>query len=354
MKKHIIFTGGGTGGHVYPALAIIEQLIDLGYRISWIGSKKGIEYRIVHPDINFYSIPCGKLRRYFSILNFIDLFKIIGGFIGSLYILIRIKPDLIFSKGGYVTVPPIIASRILKIKSMTHESDYTPGLATRINSRFVNKILVPYENTKEYISHVYRNKVVVSGNPVRKNFFNADKNNGLEIMGFNNNDPIILVIGGSLGAKEINDVVLQSKDRLISKYNIYHQMGEKNYVAIKEDKYKTVPFINSNMADIIKGADLIISRSGAGSVWEFATVGTPSLLIPLIEGSRGDQLLNAQYFTDKGVSMILKGNDVTSNNLLSVISNYFNNTKNSMNRNIQEIKMNNCTKGIVKLIEENI
>ena len=353
MKNHIVFTGGGTGGHVYPALAIIEILRVEGYKISWIGSKKGIEYKIINNlGIDFYSIPSGKLRRYFSFRNFIDIFKISLGFLSSILLLIKLKPDLIFSKGGYVTVPPIVAAKIVKIKSITHESDFDPGLATRINSRFVNKILVPYNETKELISARYRNKVLVTGNPVRKEFFNPNGDKGLEAMGLKNDKPIILVLGGSLGAKQINDLILSDIDYLSSQYYIYHQMGEGNFIESKNKNYISTPFITDNMADIIKAADIVISRSGAGAIWEFVTVGTPSLLIPLSVGSRGDQLRNAEYFRKKGTSLILDGVEVNGNSLRDMLDDYFFNLKNEMEFATKKLGAENCAKKITDVIKE--
>lgn len=326
MNKHIVFTGGGTGGHVYPALSIIEILKDEGYKISWIGSKNGIEYQIISKEnIDFYSIPCGKLRRYFSLRNFIDFFKIFFGFIKSIYLLKRLNPDCLFSKGGYVTVPPVIASKLLKVKSITHESDFDLGLATRINSRFVNKILLPYSETMDYLPSSAKIKAIVTGNPVRKAFYNSNPRVGKEIMGFKNNKPIILVIGGSLGAKQINDLMFESKDDIEAIFNVYHQMGNKNFVKVDEESYKTVPYIHDSISDIISASAIVVSRSGAGSLWEFSTIGKGMILIPLEVGSRGDQIKNANYFKDKGAAIVLTGKNVNKtflvNSLKKVIDN---------------------------------
>lgn len=352
MKKHIVFTGGGTGGHVYPALAVIEKLNKYGYKISWIGSRKGIEYKIIsNKGIDFYSIPCGKLRRYFSLRNFVDLFKIFFGFIKSLILLKKLKADLIFSKGGYVTVPPIVAAKFLKIRSVTHESDFDPGLATRLNSKFVENIYVPYKETKEMFSQPIKDKVKVTGNPVRNDFFKPDKEKGLKVMGFKDKKPVILVLGGSLGAKEINDLMLSCKDELTKKYSVYHQMGEKNFTEINEDHYITKPFIHENMADIIKAADIVISRSGAGAIWEFITVGTPSILIPLTAGSRGDQLRNANYFKEKGVAFVLHGKDVVKDNLLSILEEFFyDGNKYKMEEKAKELGRTDCAENICSLL----
>lgn len=355
MKKHIVFTGGGTGGHVYPAVAIIDILKNEGYKISWFGSKSGIEYSIIKElNIDFYSIPCGKLRRYFSFKNFIDLFKISFGLLKSLLLLIKLKPDAIFSKGGYVTVPPIVASKILKIKSFTHESDFDPGLATRINSKFVNYIFIPYSESKKYFKQSIHNKITVTGNPVRSNFFSPDRDNGLKIMNFKNKKPIILVLGGSLGAKEINDLIIENHDSISQDFNIYHQMGQKNYIEADKESYKTVPYIK-NMADILSASSIIISRSGAGAIWEFITVGKPMILIPLIKGSRGDQLKNANYFSEKKAAYILSGEDVIGNNL-KVLLNKLSKSEiyEEMSYNSMELGKENCAENICRLIKEKL
>lgn len=355
MKKHIIFTGGGTGGHVYPAIALIDILKKDGYTISWIGSKSGIEYPIIKElNIDFYSIPCGKLRRYFSFRNFLDLFKISFGLLKSLLILAKLKPDAIFSKGGYVTVPPIVASKLLKIKSFTHESDFDPGLATRINSKFVDHIFIPYIESKEFFNKALHNKLTVTGNPVRGNFFNPSKDNGTKIMGFKNDKPTVLVLGGSLGAKEINDLILNNNDIISSNFNIYHQMGKKNYVEINKESYKTVPYIQ-NMADIISSATIVISRSGAGAIWEFITLGKPMILIPLTKGSRGDQLKNASYFEEKKAAYVLAGDDVNSKNLMALLENLSDkDVLDELTLNSTKLGKVNCAENICKIIKEKV
>ena len=352
--KRVVFTGGGTGGHVYPAIALIERLKSEGYDISWIGSKSGIEYQIISKlGIKFHSVPSGKLRRYFSLLNFIDLFKISAGFIASFFILIRLKPDLIFSKGGYVTVPPLFIGHLLGIKTFTHESDYSPGLATRINSKFADKIFVPYPETKEFFTSPIKEKVVVTGNPVRSDFYSPDKEIGQKIMGFENSKPILLVLGGSLGAKEINDLILTSKSDLLEKYNIFHQMGDKNYIKSDSEGYVSIPFIKENMAHIIKAADLVISRAGAGFIWEFITVGKPALLIPLIVGSRGDQVLNAEYFSKLGMVKVLQGEDVKKEKLLAELDHFFNVSKADMEQAIESFT-EDAAENICSIIKEHV
>jgi UDP-N-acetylglucosamine--N-acetylmuramyl-(pentapeptide) pyrophosphoryl-undecaprenol N-acetylglucosamine transferase len=211
-KIKAVFTGGGTGGHVYPGLAVIEALIESGaYKpseIAWIGNKKGIERRIIEKaGYNFISIPAGKLRRYFSLKNFTDIFKVIGGVFKSFFVLARLKPDFVFSKGGFVTVPPILAARVLRIRCATHESDATPGLATKINSRFVNMVFTAYDSTAGMISKKDGMQIIVSGNPVRKEIKIGDVEKGRSFAGISDSKKIMLVLGGSLGAKQVNDLI---------------------------------------------------------------------------------------------------------------------------------------------------
>lgn len=357
MKKTIAFTGGGTGGHVYPALAVLEKFNDNEYEFFWVGSKKGIEARIIgNLGMTFYSIPSGKLRRYFSLQNIIDVFKVGFGFLSSLALFIRKRPDVLFSKGGFVTVPPVIAARLLKIPVITHESDYDPGLATKINSRFADKILVPYEDTVKNFSASLRDRVIVTGNPVRKDFFTPDREKGLKTLGADGSKPVVLVLGGSLGAKKINDLIAESLSELVKEYYVVHQMGDKNYTPSDINNYHSVPFFHEDMAHIIAAADIVISRSGAGAVWEFVTVATPSVLIPLKSGSRGDQILNAEYFKKKGTSAVLDEDSVHKEELLSCLNDILGDSqkKEAMKNCCMVFKSVNSADKISKLIEEEI
>lgn len=350
MNKSIFFTGGGTGGHVYPALSIIHYLKKEGYKITWIGSKSGIEYKIIkNENIRFISIPSGKLRRYFSIQNFVDLFKITAGFIKSFFIMLKERPGVVFSKGGYVTVPPVLTASILRIPTITHESDMSPGLATRINSRFVNKILLPYNETVKYFNESKKSKIVVTGNPLRDDFYKTDSSHGCQLMDFKDNKPILLILGGSLGAKEVNDLISSSLDELLKEYNIYHQMGADNYIESTIEGYKTVPYISEGISDIIAGASVVISRSGAGAVWEMATAGTPTIYIPLKAGSRGDQSLNAAYATEKRWGHIL--DSVTPKGLLEVLS-IINECRDVMIESMEELKRVRSSITITNIIKE--
>lgn len=325
MKKKVLFTGGGTGGHVYPALAIIERLKSEENDVLWLGSSKGMEKKILdRTDIPFFSIPCGKLRRYFSFQNFTDLFKIAGGLIKSLYVLHKIKPDLLFSKGGFVSVPPVMAARILNIPIFTHDSDIIPGLATRINARFASKILVSSEESRKFFPTTIQEKIVVTGNPVRQELFQGDSQKGREFIGAEIDKPVILIMGGSLGAEQINNLIYDNLEELTKRYFLIHQTGEKNFRGIEREGYFGVPYINDELSHLFALSDLAISRAGASLIWEIASAGLPSILIPLVAGSRGEQTRNAESFESRGCSVVLTG-EISSETFVDTIVNIIDN-----------------------------
>jgi len=307
MNKTVVFTGGGTAGHVYPGLSVAEALSkkDNGIRIVWIGSSKGMEAEIVREaGLEFIGIPSGKLRRYFSVKNFFDLFRIAAGLIKAYRVMRKLKPDLVFSKGGFVSVPPVTAAGLLKIPVFSHESDLTPGLATRINSRFSEKILVSYEQTLKFFPS---GNAVVAGNPVRAAIYRADGVNGRKLADAGDKK-IILVIGGSQGALQINLLIQELARELVKDFVIIHQMGSFSFKQSTLEGYMTRDFIRAELPDFIAASDLIISRAGASTLWETASLGKPAILIPLGSGSsRGDQGKNAEVFREAGASVVLDG-----------------------------------------------
>ena len=300
-KIVIVFAGGGTGGHIYPGIAIADELKknsneSTKIEIHWIGNSKGMDSAIIEKNLLssggsifcFHGIPCGKLRRYFSLKNFTDFFKIFAGFIKSFFILKKIKPDFLFSKGGFVSVPPCAAAAILKIPYFTHECDFTPGLATRINSKKASKILISYEETKNYFSSFQKGKCVVTGNPVRPAFYNDSSEAGKKFLGIDNGckKNILLILGGSLGANQINNLVIECLDELKKDFIVVHQTGKKfaqenpDIMSSGDDSYKPYEFIFNEMVSVIQSADIIISRAGANSLWECAVCSKPMILIP--------------------------------------------------------------------------
>lgn len=326
MKKiesqPIAFTGGGSGGHVYPAKPIIDRLLeDQPHSLYWIGSSNGIEKEIVEGwVIPFKGIPSGKLRRYFSWQNFTDIFKILAGFFVARGILKKNPPLYLFSKGGFVSVPPVLAAKSLGIPTYTHDSDVTPGLATRINSRVVRKIFLPYEKSLKYTSSKFRYKTVVSGNPVRPEFFTGDPQEGRDYLKVPNNLPILLVLGGSLGASHINSLVEESLDELTKFCFVVHQTGTLNFTPLERENYHRAPFFLDELYSIMAAASGALSRSGAGSIWELSASKTPMLLLPLGACSRGDQAYNAQVFEESGAAKILNEKTLTSIELVEQVS----------------------------------
>ena len=347
MWKKIAFTGGGTAGHIFPGLAVCDELKSLSkeqnqeLQIFWIGNSRGMDKKIVESACGpegvsadkFYGIPSGKLRRYFSFQNFLDLFKIFAGFVKSFFILLKIKPDVLFSKGGFVSVPPCLAARLLKIPVFTHECDFSVGLANRINCKSAKKMLLSYEETKKFLGAVQKEKAVVTGNPVRPVFYKTDAAIGKKFLGLEDNGenkkPVLLVLGGSSGAKQINTLVKDSIDFLCTHFTVVHQTGLLNtnsdeVEALKskyKDSYKPYQFIYDEMPHVVACSDLILSRAGANSIWECADKKKPMILVPLCgNGTRGDQVDNAEYFENAGCAKVLLGEKATKDYLEESLS----------------------------------
>lgn len=336
----VAFTGGGTGGHIYPGLAVADELKNIAKEnnkelsIIWIGCSKGMDKNIVEKGMgsdgkaiadSFYGIPSGKLRRYLSWQNFTDLFRIVGGYFSARKVLRKTKPAVLFSKGGFVSVPPCLAAKHLGIPVFTHECDFTLGLANRLNFKSAKTMFVSYEETKKRLGQADQNRVVVTGNPVRPVFYQADGKKGLEFLGINNPEkPVLLVLGGSSGAKQINELVWDNLDWLCQNFIVVHQTGlvnnnENQEKSLKEkygENYKPFAFIYNEMPDVVASCDVILSRAGANSIWEAAVLSKPSVLVPLCgSGTRGDQVDNAKFFEENGSALVLLGDKANSENL---------------------------------------
>jgi UDP-N-acetylglucosamine--N-acetylmuramyl-(pentapeptide) pyrophosphoryl-undecaprenol N-acetylglucosamine transferase len=320
MRECIVVTGGGTGGHVYPVLAVLEELPSI--RVVWIGSGSQLERRILEGRrLRYYGIPTGKLRRYFSLRNIVDLFKIVAGFFVSLLILLREKPKLVFSKGGYVSVPPVAAARLLGIPSLTHESDLRPGLATRINTRFVDRVLVSFPGSDRYFDERFRGKVIHTGNPIRKILLSGDAQKGRALFGCPANRRLLLVLGGSLGAASINRLVLGALESLRMDCFVVHQLGSGQFDKSNvQSNYYPAAYFHDDLAHAFAAADLVLCRAGANTLWELAALGKPSVLIPLPRGSsRGDQIENADFFAEAGAAIVLQQEGLTPDRLAEVV-----------------------------------
>ena len=308
MKPCIIVTGGGTGGHVFPALAVAEELVrqhDL--RLVWIGATRGMERAIVRRwGMEYRGSPAGKLRRYLSLENIRDIFRTLAGIGRSIAELRRLKPVAVFSKGGFVSVPPVLAAGWLGIPVISHESDYDPGLATKINLRFSRKVCVAYQESLRFYA---KGKAVWTGNPVRAEIFRGRAEEGRRLLGFSAADPrpILFVQGGSLGARQINGLVDAGFDQLVKRFRIVHQRGEGDWR--RSDiaaSYHSRPSFAAEYPHILAAADLVLSRAGAGSLWEMGVLAKPGVLVPLDGGSRGDQLRNADLCQRHGCCTVFR------------------------------------------------
>jgi len=322
MADCIVFTGGGTAGHVFPALAVLDSLAEQRHaRVVWIGSSSGMEREILgRRGIPYYGIPSGKLRRYLSLRNLTDLFLILAGILASLFILLKERPVFIFSKGGYVSVPPLLAARLLRVPAFTHESDLNPGLATRINSRLCEKVLVSFAETAEYFPPALRGKVVHTGNPVRPALLAGDPRTGRELVGCPPARKMLLVLGGSLGSAFLNQAVLEGLPRLTRTCFVVHQMGEEHYRPAQTAGYRPLAFLGDELPHLLAACDLVLCRAGANTLWELAALGKPAVLVPLPEqASRGDQIENARFFTARGAAVAVSEQEAGQGKLVEAV-----------------------------------
>ena len=344
MKK-IVFTGGGTGGHIYPNLAIIDDIKQKA-EIFYIGSN-GMEKEIIkNNNISFFEISSCKFKRTFSLSNLLIPFKLLKSISQAKKILKQIKPDIIFSKGGYVSLPVVIAGHSLKIPVISHESDLTLGLANKICLKFSNYMCTSFEKTAEKIGK----KGIYTGSPIRKQILNGNKLNAKKLFKNYSCNPTILIIGGSLGSKIINNTIFNSLKKLCN-FNIIHLVGKGNYTKKydKFDNYIQLEFSN-NMQDLYALSDIVISRAGSNVINEILALKKLNILIPLSkQASRGDQILNAEYFEELGYSYVIKEEDLTSTALLKAI-NYVTKNKDFYINNMKEAKNNIANDKIIKLL----
>ena len=328
-KKRIILTGGGTAGHVTPNMALIPELQKRGYEVFYVGSKEGMEKELIGSlDIPYYGISSGKLRRYFDLKNFTDPFRIQKGYHEAKKIVKDIQPDVLFSKGGFVTVPMVIAASKKKVPCILHESDISPGLANRMCIRWSKLICT---NFPETLNHLPEGKAQVTGSPIREELFQGDKQKGLKFCEFEEDKPVIMVMGGSLGSVRVNDAVREILPELLKKYQVVHLCGrDKLDASLMGTKgYMQFEYVSGELKDLMAAADMVVSRAGANAICELAALKKPNLLIPLsLEASRGDQILNAESFERQGYSYLIKEEDLTSEGLLQGIEHVMNNREN--------------------------
>lgn len=318
-SRMIVFTGGGTAGHVLPTKPVIERCQLRGDRVVFIGSKSGLERQLVEDwDVEFKDITAGKLRRYFSFENAIDAFRVPIGILQALFLLLKLKPHAVFSKGGYVAFPVVVAAWLLRIPVVAHESDLSPGLATRLCTRFVRTQCVSFGQTKTKAK-----RVVVTGTPIRAELLAGDAERAKTWLKLNSRSKVLVVVGGSLGAEAINHVVHSSIKELAQEFVVIHVCGKGNV----DENLRTVEnyfqfeYIDEHWGDVLALADVVVSRSGANALFELLSMRKPNLLIPLpLTQSRGDQIENAELAETSGWSVVLPQDQCNQQSLIAKIS----------------------------------
>ena len=350
--KQILLTGGGTAGHVTPNIALLPRLRELGYEISYMGSYDGIEKKLIEEfEIPYYGISSGKLRRYFDPKNFTDPFKVIKGYGEARSILKKLKPDVLFSKGGFVSVPVVLAARHFKIPAIIHESDMTPGLANKIAIPSATKVCCNFPETLDALPS---DKAVLTGSPIRQELLSGNKIAAMDLCGFTADKPVILVIGGSLGSVVVNKAVREALPELLKDFQIIHLCGKgKMDESLSGTKgYCQFEYIKNELRDIFALADVVISRAGANAICELLALRKPNLLIPLsAKASRGDQILNARSFERQGFSLVIEEEELTTQALIDSVHRLYTD-KGSFIDAMRNSRQQDSINTIIGLIEE--
>ncbi len=350
--KRIILTGGGTAGHVTPNIALLPKLKELDYDIHYIGTYDGIEKKLIEEyDIPYYGISSGKLRRYFDVKNFSDPFKVLKGYEQAVHIMKDLKPDVVFSKGGFVSVPVVLAAHHRKIPAIIHESDLTPGLANKIAIPAAQKVCCNFPETLQYLP---AGKAVLTGSPIRAELMNGNRIRAMELCHFTAEKKVILVVGGSTGSQFINTTVREMLPELLKYYQIIHLCGKGNLDPSLADRegYAQFEYAKKELADFFALADLVISRAGANAICEILALRIPNILIPLsANASRGDQILNARSFENQGFSHVIQEENLTGLVLKDAIAQVLENRQSYIDA-MAESKQLNSIDTIVGLIEE--
>ena len=339
-QPRIIFTGGGTAGHVTPNIALIEPLLREGWDVHYIGSSSGMEKDLIAAlgGVTYHGISTGKLRRYFSWQNFIDPFRVIKGYFQARRLIRQIQPDVIFSKGGFVSVPVVLGAG--KVPVVAHESDFSPGLSNRIASRFTDRVCVSFEDSLAYIQ---RGKGIFTGTPIRPALYAGNRERALAFTGLDGKKPVLLVMGGSLGAQKLNELVRAALPILNETFDVIHLCGRgKNDCDCVACGYTQYEYIDKELPDLFALSDIVLSRAGANSVYELLALNKPSVLVPLTSAStRGDQLLNAEYFEKKGYAVVVNQNTATTQTLVDAINHVYENRE----QFASALRKDNCSDG---------
>ncbi len=353
--KRIVLTGGGTAGHVTPNLALLPYLKEAGFEVAYIGSYDGIEKKLIEDfELPYVGISTGKFRRYLDVKNFTDPFRVIKGYSEARKFLKEYAPDVVFSKGGFVSVPVVRAAASLKIPCIIHESDMTPGLANKLCFPVAKKVCCNFPETLKLLPE---GKAVLTGTPIREELAQGSRLAGLEMCGFTANKPVIMVIGGSLGAANVNKVVRDALPQLLEKYQVVHLCGKDKLdnLLLTTPGYKQFEYLKAELKDIFAMADIVISRAGANAICELLALRKPNILIPLsAASSRGDQILNADSFAAQGFSIVLADDEnLTIDLLVEKVNELFDNRQDFYNAMDKSRQMDSIPT-IMKLIEEAI
>ena len=316
----IVLTGGGTLGHVTPHLALLPYLREKGYEIHYVGTEKGMEADRMRaePGVIYHAVQSGKLRRYFSRQNFTDPFRVIAGAFQSAHLMGRLKPDVVFSKGGFVAVPVVFGAWLHRIPVLCHESDLTPGLANKLCKPFARRFATTFPECAQALG----SKAEMTGTPLRRELFSGSREKGLQLLGFDGGKPVLLMMGGSSGAQSVNKALRAALPALTPSFDVAHICGKGNLDAALEGKpgYTQLEFLSEELPDVLACADLVLSRAGANALCEFQALGRPMLLVPYPKGaSRGDQILNARSLEKRGLCRVLLQEDMTPETLAEAV-----------------------------------
>lgn len=352
MSKRIVLTGGGTAGHVTPHLSLIPRLKEMGYEIHYIGTENGIERQMIakFPEITYHAVKSGKLRRYFSWQNFIDPFKVIWGALQSVAAIARIKPDVCFSKGGFVSVPVVVGAWLCRVPTVCHESDLTPGLANRICTKFARKVCTTFPECAKAIGE----KGVHTGTPLRPELFRGSRAAGLALAGFDGSKPVLLMTGGSLGAQSVNKCLRESLPELLPHMDVLHLCGKGNLdkALLNLKGYCQKEFLSEEMPDALAVADIVLSRAGSNTLSELLALQKPMLLVPYPLGaSRGDQIENARSYAAQGLARVLMQEDMTARTMTDGLLKLLN-EKDALLKALADYPVKDGTDAVLKLIEE--
>lgn len=351
MRK-IVLTGGGTAGHVSPNLALIPRLLQAGYEVDYIGTEKGIEREMIArvPQVHYHAVKSGKLRRYFSWQNFTDPFRVLAGAVQSARLMGKLKPDVVFSKGGFVSVPVVFGAWLHRIPVVCHESDLTPGLANKLCRPFARKFATTFPECADALGA----KAEMTGTPLRPELFQGSRARGLALLGFTGEKPVLLMMGGSLGAQSVNKVLREALPELLKRFDLCHICGKGNLEPALEGTqgYRQLEFADKELPDLLATADLVLSRAGSNALCEFQALGKPMLLVPYPKGaSRGDQILNAQSLEKRGLCRVLLQEQLTRASLIAALERLWADRE-QLTAALRDAPPADGTKRVLEMIEE--